>query len=104
MQRALVTNDLELHPVGQADLTSHASRADRLVRRIATGRIRKQEVLVGINVVEQRFLAAVEVHATHSHGHHLRTARLDGPRGFGKGLVFSSSDDQAGAELTAGND
>src|SRR5947207_6927470 len=59
---------------------------------------------MGIDKVEQRFLAAVQVYAPDSHGDHLRAAGLNGPRGLLAGFVLAGSNNQPRPEFTACND
>ena len=71
-ERALVADDLELHPVGQPRLAAEPRRPDRLVCRVAAGGVRQDEDPLGVDVVEQRLAAAVgDVHAPDRHGDHV---------------------------------
>ena len=76
-QRLLVADHFQLDPVRQARLAPQPRRANRVVRGVARGGVRQDEVPLGIDVVEQRFLAAVgEVDAPHRDGDHLGARRL----------------------------
>ena len=57
----------------------------------------------GVDVVEQRFLAAVEIDAAHGDRDHLGAAGFECARSFLEGFVFSRADNQAGAEVASGN-
>ena len=82
IQRCLVANHFQLDPVGESDLARQARRADRVIGRIAAGGIGQKKVFVRVDVIEQRFLAAVEIHAAHGHGHHVGAAGLERARGL----------------------
>src|SRR5208337_3204392 len=88
---------------GDSDLASEARGADSLIRGIATGGIRQQKIFLGIDIVKQRFFAAVEVNAANCDGNHVGAAGFEGARGFLKGFIFPRADDQAGAESTSGD-
>ena len=93
-----------LDPVGEADLAAKARGANGFVGGVAAGGVGQQKIFLGIDVVEQRFLAAVEVDAADGDGDHLGAAGFEGARSFLEGFVFSRADDQAGAERAAGNE
>ena len=103
VKRGLVADHFEFDPVGKADFAAQARGADGFVGGVAAGGVGQQEIFLGIDVVEQRFLAAVEVDAADGDGDHLGAAGLEGARSFLEGFVFSRANDQAGAERTAGD-
>ncbi len=53
-----------------------------LVGGVATRSVGQQKVFFRIDVVEQRFFAAIEIHPAHGDSHHLRSADFEGARGF----------------------
>ena len=89
IERGLVADDLDLHPVGEADFAAQAGGADGIVGGVAAGGVGQQKILLGIDEVEQRFLAAVEVHAADGDGDHLGAAGFDGARGLLARLVLA---------------
>jgi len=95
MQRGLVSDDLQLDPVRQADLAREVRGTDGLIRRIATRGVGQQEVPFGIDVVEERFLAPVQIDAAHRDRHHLGAACLEGARIFLEGFVLTGAYDEA---------
>ncbi len=99
----MVADHFELDPVRDPDFAAQARGADGFVGRVATSGVGQQEIFLRIDVVKERFLAAIEVHAADRHRDHLRAAGFDRPRGFLEGFVFSRADDQAGAEGVAGD-
>ena len=54
IERRLVADDLDLHPVREAHLAAQPRGANRLVGGVAAGRIGQQEVALRIDEVEQR--------------------------------------------------
>jgi hypothetical protein len=54
----LIADHFKFDPVGQTDLASQTRRADGLVGVVAARGVRQQEIFLGVDVVEQRFLAA----------------------------------------------
>ncbi len=76
----------------------------RLVGRVAAGGVGQQEILTGIDVIEQRFFAAVKVHAANRYGHYFGAAGFEGARGFLKGSVFASPNQQPGLKCFACDD
>src|SRR5208283_2781401 len=103
VERGLIADHFELHPVGESDFAAEARSTDRFVGRKATGGVGKQEISLGIDVVEQRFLAAVQVDAPYGDGDHVGSASLKSAGGFLEGFVFSRTDDQARAEGAVGD-
>src|ERR1035441_4925682 len=77
--------------------------ADRVIGRIAAGGVRQKEIFIRIDVIEQRLLAAVEIHPAHGHRHHVGATGLERAGGFLKRFVFAGPNDQAGTELPASN-
>src|SRR5580704_1126115 len=63
IERGLVADYFELHPVGKADFSAEAGGADGFIGGVAAGGVGQEEILLGIDVVEQGFFAAVEVDA-----------------------------------------
>ena len=63
VERGLVADDLDLDPVGEADLAAKARGADGLVGGEAAGGVGQKEETLGIDEVEQRLGGAVEVDA-----------------------------------------
>ena len=104
IERGLVADDFELDPIGESDFAAEASGADGFVGGVASGSVGQQEVFLGIDVVEQRFLAAVEIHAAYGDRDHLGAAGFEGARGFLERFVFSRANDQPRAERTSGDD
>ena len=101
IQRGLVTNHFQLDPVGQSNLARQPGRADRVIGGIAAGGVRQKKIFIRIDVIEQRLLAAVEIHPAHGHGHHVGATGLERAGGFLKRFVFAGPNDQAGTELPA---
>jgi hypothetical protein len=89
----LIADDFEFYPIGKPDLASQARRAYGLIGGVATCRVGQQKIFLGIDIVEQRFLAAVKIHPAHGYGHHFRTASFQRPCGFLKRLVLSRAYD-----------
>ena len=54
-------------------------------------------------IVEQRLLAAVQIHAPHRHGHHVRAAGFERTRRLLKGFIFSRSYDQPRTKFASGD-
>jgi hypothetical protein len=99
-QRALVADDLQLHPVAHARRPAQPRVADRLLGRVAAGRVRQQEEPLRVEVVEDALLLrAVQVHAPHGDRHHLGARRLDGAHHLLVRAVLARADDQPRAEL-----
>ncbi len=95
VERLLVADDLDLDPVAQADLASEARGSDGVVGGVAAGGVRQQEVLFGVDEIEQRFLRAVEVHATNGDGDHFGSGGREGLTSLFSRLVLSGTDDEA---------
>ena len=57
---------------------AEARGANGFVGGVTAGGIWQQEIMLGIDEVEQRFLAAVEVHAADGDGDHFGAAGFDG--------------------------
>ena len=104
IERGLIADDFELNPVGESDFAPQTRSANGFVGRVASGGVGQQEVFLGIDVVEQRFLAAVEIHAANRDRNHLCATGFERARSFLEGFVFSRADDKPGAEGTSGND
>ncbi len=85
----------------ESNLACQPGGADCIVGRIAAGSVRQQEIFIGIDVIEQRFLAAVKIHSPHGHSHHVSAAGFERTGGFLKRFIFAGPDDQAGPELPA---
>ncbi len=100
----LVADDLDLDPVGEADFAAETRGADGFVGGVAAGGVGQEEVALGIDEVEQRLFAAVEIDAADGDGDHLGAGGFDGARGFLSGLVLARADDEARAESFACND
>jgi hypothetical protein len=91
IQRLLIADDFDFHPVGKPDFAPQARRADGIVGGVAAGRVRQQKIFFGIDEVKKRFLRAVKIDAADSDRDHLGAAGLQGLRGFFAGLVFPST-------------
>ncbi len=104
IEGGLVADDFELDPIGESDFAAEARGADGFVGCIASGSVGQQEVLLGIDVVEQRFLAAVEIHAAYGDRDHLGAAGFKGARGLLERFVFSRANNEPRAERTSGDD
>ena len=100
VERGLVADDLDLDPVGEADLAAEARGADGLVGGEAAGGVGQKEEALGIDEVEQRLAAAVEVDAAHGDGDHLRAGGFDGGPGLGAVLVLPCSNNEARLETS----
>src|ERR1043166_7356279 len=75
----LVADDLELDELVEPGFARQAGVAHGVVGREAAGGVREQEEPAGIEVMQDpRLLRAIEVHATHRHGHDFRARRLEG--------------------------
>ena len=98
IERGLVADDFELDPVGKADFAGQARGTDGFIGGVAAGRVGQQEILLRVDVVEQGFLAAIEIDAAHGDGDHVCAAGFERARGFLKRLVLARADDEAGAE------
>ena len=104
VEGGLVADDLDLDPVGEADLAGEAGGADGFVGGVAAGGVGHEEVARGVDEVEERFLGAVEIDAADGDGDHLGAGGLDGGGGLGAVLVLAGADDEARAETAAGDD
>src|SRR6185437_5645727 len=71
--------------------------------RVTSCRIRQKEVSFGINIVEQRLFAAVEIYAAHGYGDDLGSAGLQRAGVLLKRFVFPGAHDQPRAELASCN-
>src|SRR5262249_39068249 len=94
----------ELYPIRDADFAGEAGGANGLVGRIATGGIWGENIFFWGDVVEQGFLAAVEIHAAHRDPDHFCAAGLPRAGCFLKRFVFSRAHDETGAQLTTSDD
>ena len=82
IEGGLVADNFELDPVRDANLAAAPRRADRFVGGVAAGGVRQQEVLLGIDIVEHRFLTAVEIDATHRDRDHVGATDFESASGF----------------------
>ena len=103
-ERGLVPDHFQLDPVGKSDFARQAGRTDGFVRGIAASGVRQEEIFLGIDVVEQGFLAAIEVHTPHRDRDHVGAAGFERARIFLKGAILARADNQTGAKLAACND
>ena len=99
-ERLLVADHFQLHPVGQADFAPQHGRTHRIVGGVARRRIRQDENLRSVDVIDQRFLGAVrQVDAAHRHGHHIGAAGLVAAHHLFKTTIFSRSHDEPRRKL-----
>ena len=94
-QRLLVADYLQLDHLADADLARQPAGADRFLGRVASGGVRQNLELGGIEEVEQVFLAAIgDIDAAHRDRDNLGAAFLDRATSLGEILVLAGADDK----------
>ena len=91
----LVADDFDLDPVGESDFAAETRGADGFVGGVAACGVGQEEIFFGIDEVEQRLFAAVEIDAANGDGDHLGARGFDGACGLLSRLVFARTDDEA---------
>src|SRR6516162_2531792 len=72
-QCLLIADNLEFDPIREADFAGEPGCPDSFVSGIASGGVRKDEYLLAINIIEQRFFRLVrQIDAANGHRHHVR--------------------------------
>src|SRR5512143_1702417 len=98
----LVADHFELHELRDPGLRRKHGCADGVFCRIAAGGIRKNLVLLRVDVIEQVLLALVDdVYPPDRHGHHVGARHLDGLFRFREVLVLSRAHPEAGVKFDA---
>src|SRR5207253_9610039 len=100
----LIANDLNLHPIRQANLPPQPRCPNRLVRGIAPGGIWQQKVLFRVNIIQKRLFTTIQVDPANGHGNHFGVAGLERASSFLKRFVLSCPYYEAGTELAPRND
>ena len=99
-ERPLVADHLQLHPFRESRLATEPRGADRIVRRVAAGRVGQQHVAVGVDVLEDRLPRLVrrpmpgQLHAPDRHRHHLGARGVVRRDHHLRGGVFAGPDDE----------
>ena len=107
-ERPFVADHFQLHPLREPRLAPEPRRANRIVRRVAAGRVGQQHVAVGVDVLEDRLLRLVsrtawQLHAPDGHRHHLGARGVVRRDHHLRGRVLAGADDEARAERPSGD-
>ena len=104
IERCLIPNHFQLHPIRQSNFAPQPRRADRLIRGVASRSIGQQKIFLGIDVVQQRLFTAIQIDAPHRDRHHLRSTGFERPRVFLKRFVLPRPDNQPRPKFPPSND
>src|SRR6266704_4400353 len=101
-KRLLIANDFELDPIRKAHFSGKPRSADSFVGGVTGSRVRENKNLFAVDVVQQRFFAAVgEIHAADGNGDHVRAGGGVRAGHFLKAAILPGSNDEAGFERPA---
>src|SRR5215813_3969897 len=103
VERRLIADYLDLHPIRETDLAAQTSSSDRLIGRVTAGGVGQQEELLRIDEVEQRLFRAIKIYSAHGDRDHLRPRSVDSSPGLLPASVLSRTNDEAGLEFSPRN-
>ena len=98
----MIADDLELHPLVESGRSREPRVANGITGVVATGGVRQQEIMIGVQVMEYSFfLGPVQIYAPHCDRHHLGARRLDRVDHHGVGRILPGTNHQARTKLAA---
>src|SRR5437773_1815145 len=104
IERFLVADHFELHPVRQASFAPEPRGPYGILGRVTAGSVRQDEDPGRIDVIEQRLLRAVrDVDPSHGDGDDIGARGLVRVRHDGIRRVLAGADDETGGERSAGD-